>query len=45
MTDYVHNGRYIVEFQDIPAVREHQFEIAVDERRDNYDEVQLGFVE
>ena len=45
MTDYEHKGRYIVEFQDIPAEREHQIEIEVDERRDNYDEVELGFDE
>ena len=42
---YEHKGRYIVEFQDIPAEREHQIEIEVDERRDNYDEVELGFDE
>ena len=45
MTDYEHKGRYIVEFQDIPAEREHQIEIEVDERRDNYNEVELGFDE
>ncbi len=42
---YEKKGRYIVEFQDIPAEREHQIEIEVDERRDNYDEVELGFDE
>jgi heterodisulfide reductase subunit A-like polyferredoxin len=45
MTDYEHKGRYIVEFQDIPAERQHQIEIEVDERRENYDEVELGFDE
>ena len=45
MTDYEHKGRYIVEFQDIPAEREHQIEIEVDERRENYNEVELGFDE
>ena len=42
---YEKKGRYIVEFQDIPAEREHQIEIEVEERRDNYDEVELGFDE
>ncbi|MDH3949434.1 MAG: hypothetical protein OEV11_00220, partial [Deltaproteobacteria bacterium] len=42
---YEKKERYIVEFQDIPAEREHQIEIEVDERRDNYDEVELGFDE
>ena len=42
---YEKKGRYIVEFQDIPAEREHQIEIEVDERRDNYEEVELGFDE
>ena len=45
MSDYEHKGRYIVEFQDIPAEREHQIEIEVDERRENYNEVELGFDE
>jgi heterodisulfide reductase subunit A-like polyferredoxin len=45
MVDYEKKGRYIVEFQDIPAEREHQIEIEVDERRENYNEVELGFDE
>ena len=31
---YEKKERYIVEFQDIPAEREHQIEIEVDERRE-----------
>jgi heterodisulfide reductase subunit A-like polyferredoxin len=42
---YEKKGRYIVEFQDIPAERQHQIEIEVDERRGNYNEVELGFDE
>lgn len=42
---YEHKGRYIVDFQDIPTEREHQIEIEVDERRSNYNEVELGFDE
>lgn len=42
---YEHKGRYIVEFQDIPADRQHQIEIEVDERSGNYNEVELGFDE
>ena len=45
MYDYEKRGRYIVEFQDIPAERQHQIEIEVDERRGNYNEVELGFDE
>ena len=45
MYDYEKRGRYIVEFQDIPAERQHQIEIEVDERRGNYSEVELGFDE
>jgi len=45
MYDYEKKGRYIVEFQDIPAERQHQIEIEVDERRGNYSEVELGFDE
>jgi len=45
MYDYEKRGRYIVEFQDIPAKRQHQIEIEVDERRGNYSEVELGFDE
>ena len=42
---YEKKGRYIVEFQDIPSPRQHFIEIDVDERRDNYREVELGFDE
>jgi hypothetical protein len=42
---YEKKGRYIVEFQDIPFERQHQIEIEVDERRGNYNEVELGFDE
>ncbi|UCG14688.1 MAG: hypothetical protein JSU72_09680 [Deltaproteobacteria bacterium] len=42
---YEHKGRYIVEFPDIPAERQHQIEIDVEERRGNYNEVELGFDE
>ena len=42
---YEKKGRYIVEFQDIPTERQHQIEIEVDERRCNYNEVELGFDE
>ena len=42
---YEKKGRYIVEFQDIPAERQHQIEIEVEERRANYNEVELGFDE
>jgi heterodisulfide reductase subunit A-like polyferredoxin len=42
---YEKKGRYIVEFQDIPTERQHQIEIEVDERRNNYEEVELGFDE
>ena len=45
MYDYEKRGRYIVDFQDIPAERQHQMEIEVDERRGNYREVELGFDE
>ncbi|UCE82364.1 MAG: hypothetical protein JSV47_11720 [Deltaproteobacteria bacterium] len=45
MYDYEKKGRYIVEFEDIPTDRQHQIEIEVDERRGNYDEVELGFDE
>lgn len=45
MYDYEKKGRYIVEFEDIPAERQHQIEIEVDERRGNYNEVELGFDE
>lgn len=42
---YEKKGRYIVEFQDIPKARQHQIEIDVEERRGNYNEVELGFDE
>lgn len=42
---YENKGRYIVEFTDIPAERQHQIEIDVEERRSNYNEVELGFDE
>jgi len=45
MYDYEKKGRYIVEFEDIPTERQHQIEIEVDERRGNYNEVELGFDE
>ena len=45
MYDYEKKGRYIVEFQDIPTERQHQIEIEVEERRENYSEVELGFDE
>lgn len=42
---YEKKGRYIVEFADIPKERRHQFEIDVEARRGNYEEVDLGFDE
>ncbi|GLI32842.1 hypothetical protein [Desulforhabdus amnigena] len=42
---YERKGRYIVEFQDIPKARQHHIEIPVEERRNNYNEVELGFDE
>jgi len=42
---YEKKGRYIVEFKDIPKARQHQFEIDVEARRGNYEEVDLGFDE
>jgi heterodisulfide reductase subunit A-like polyferredoxin len=42
---YEKKGRYIVEFPDIPKARQHHIEIGVDERRNNYTEVELGFNE
>ncbi len=42
---YEKKGRYIVEFQDIPAARQHQIEIDLEERRNCYKEVELGFNE
>ena len=43
--NYEKKGRYIVDFTDIPAARQHQIEIEVDERRNSYKEVELGFNE
>ncbi|MDR3555834.1 MAG: hypothetical protein P4L55_13835 [Syntrophobacteraceae bacterium] len=40
---YENKGRFIVKFTDIPSPRQHLFEIEVDERRNNYSEVELGF--
>ncbi|MGC8491114.1 MAG: hypothetical protein ACP5SH_05180 [Syntrophobacteraceae bacterium] len=40
---YENKGRFIVKFTDIPTLRKHHFEIEVDARRNNYDEVELGF--
>ncbi len=40
---YENKGRFIVKFTDIPTPRKHHFEIEVDARRNNYDEVELGF--
>jgi heterodisulfide reductase subunit A-like polyferredoxin len=42
---YEKKGRYIVEFQDIPTARQHQIEIDIEERRNCYKEVELGFNE
>ncbi len=42
---YEKKGRYIVEFPDIPKARQHHIEIEVDERRNSYREVELGFDE
>lgn len=42
---YEKNGRYIVEFPDIPSARQHQIEISVEERRGSNKEVELGFDE
>ncbi len=41
---YEKKGRYIVEFQDIPSLRQHQIELEVSERK-NYRESELGFDE
>ena len=40
---YENKGRYVVRFQDIPSPRQQIIEIEVDERRNNYKEVELGF--
>lgn len=42
---YEKKGRYIVEFQDFPTARQHQIEIDIEERRNCYKEVELGFNE
>ncbi len=42
---YENKGRYIVRFKDIPSPRQHYIEIDVEERRNNYNEVELGFDE
>jgi len=42
---YENKGRYIVRFKDIPTPRTDFIEIDVDERRNNYKEVELGFDE
>jgi len=42
---YENKGRFIVKFKDIPSPRQHLFEIGVEERRNNYSEVELGFDE
>lgn len=40
---YENKGRFIVKFTDIPSPRQHYIEIEVDARRNNYNEVELGF--
>jgi len=40
---YENKGRFIVKFKDIPAPRQQFIEIGVEERRNNYSEVELGF--
>ncbi len=42
---YENKGRFIVKFGDIPSPRQHLVEIRVEERRNNYLEVELGFDE
>jgi heterodisulfide reductase subunit A-like polyferredoxin len=42
---YENKGRFIVKFGDIPSPRQQLIEIEVDERRNNYKEVELGFDE
>jgi len=42
---YENKGRFIVKFKDIPSPRQHLLEIGVEERRNNYSEVELGFDE
>ena len=38
---YENKGRFVVKFGDIPSPRQHIIEIEVDERRNNYNEVEL----
>jgi len=42
---YENKGRFIVKFKDIPSPRQQLIEIEVEERRNNYREVELGFDE
>jgi len=42
---YENKGRFIVKFRDIPSPRQQFIEIGVEERRNNYNEVELGFDE
>ncbi len=42
---YENKGRFVVKFRDIPSPRQHHIEIGVEERRNNYSEVELGFDE
>jgi heterodisulfide reductase subunit A-like polyferredoxin len=42
---YENKGRFIVKFKDIPTPRQNFIEIGVEERRNNYNEVELGFDE
>ena len=42
---YENKGRFIVKFGDIPSPRQQLIEIEVEERRNNYNEVELGFDE
>ncbi len=42
---YEKKGRYIIDFQDIPAKRAHMPEIPVKEREGNFKEIETGFPE
>ena len=42
---YENKGRFIVKFRDIPSPRQEIIEIGVEERRNSYNEVELGFDE
>ncbi len=42
---YENKGRFIVKFRDIPSPRRQFIEIEVEQRRNNYNEVELGFDE